>query len=73
MNQLIFLMPSYTEFLPSPDLDCLIKACGDNFGSLTKAPDLKWFKAIDRDVNIIAEGDLSDEAVARLWLGLNKK
>lgn len=60
----------------------LIEACGDNFGSVGRYVDMTGkyiWEAIQQDEIIDEEhakferGDTPEEAVAKLWLELNKK
>lgn len=64
----------------APVLSELIEACGAHFDSLQKwgsfnrytATDQKWC-AFAYERNVFASGETPEEAVARLWLALNKK
>jgi hypothetical protein len=72
---------SKTDFEWVPVLDHLIEACGDGFGGLIRLRDGTWNAAtpvITSEVgyhNPQTEcvGSTPTEAVARLWLALNKK
>jgi hypothetical protein len=57
-----------------PTLSELIEACGDRFDSLNKYQD-GWEAWADRDETsgIFKLGKSAEEAVANLWLELNKK
>ncbi len=52
-----------------PTLDELIEACGTNFGSLDKQHD-GWLASANYDQSCF--GETSAEAVARLWLALQR-
>lgn len=66
-----------------PNLSELIEACGDEFYNLTKSSILtKWYAKVSKKTEvdgqtfsrfIESEGSTPSEAVARLWLALNKK
>lgn len=68
------------ELLPVPSLSELIIACGDDFGSLTyetfkqyKTGVPGWFAREANELrNFNESGSTPEEAVARLWLSLNK-
>jgi len=53
-----------------PTLEELIVACGENFGSLNKQ-DAGWLASADCDRSCFAK--TATEAVARLWLALQKR
>ena len=53
-----------------PTLEELIEACGENFGSLKKQPD-GWLAYANYDQSYFAK--TSVEAVAHLWLALQKR
>lgn len=55
---------------PMPTLSELIEACGHNFWILQRDPITDTFVASFDDYN--EEGKTPEEAVARLWLALNK-
>ena len=68
------------DFCYIPTLEELIEACGYRFGSLTQSPRKTWYVTtvegkdnytyeLVRDI----ECSIPLEAVARLWLALNKK
>lgn len=54
-----------------PSLSELIEACGDSFWSINKTANGKWFAVAEEAP--VAKGDFPQEAVANLWLELNKK
>ena len=61
----------------TPTLDELIEACGEGFTALVNVYDDVWF-AGELDVGDsfkrgYGEGKTPEEAVAKLWLALNKK
>jgi hypothetical protein len=57
-----------------PTLSELIEACGDEFGSLSFVNGKYWsVTGGPRGICINTEGKTTEEAVARLWLELNKK
>lgn len=59
----------------SPTLSELIEACGEKFGML-RSPlgQRKWTAQGDGGESLVfTEGSTPEEAVARLWLALNKK
>jgi len=62
------------ETLFAPTLSELIEACGDNFETLYNREDsddsIIWFARSWNDK--IADGNTHEEAVANLWLELNK-
>lgn len=57
-----------------PTLSELIEACGDGFWGLINDG---LFKAFQKDIRVVNQmgfvGDTPEEAVANLWLELNKK
>lgn len=57
-----------------PTLSELIEACGEQFLSLEKNPD-GWLASSEEDGNMPVgiDGATPEEAVANLWLALNKK
>lgn len=57
-----------------PNLSELIEACGEGFDSLGKKNVQGWW-ATHRNKNSLTHfsGSTPEEAVARLWLALNKK
>ncbi len=69
----------YEFDLARPTLSELIEACGDRFHSLLRyVPqvdeiDLIWRAYGYDDDQITARGKIPEEAVANLWLELNKK
>lgn len=62
-----------TSYLKIPTLSELIEACGDNFTEVAKVThkDFQWI-AFDRFHNG-GKGKTPEEAVAKLWLALNKQ
>lgn len=60
------------EDLPNPTLSELIGACGTGFSSLSFSS-TGWTVYGVGDNQIVVEGASPEEAVARLWLALNKK
>ena len=54
----------------APTLEELIEACGENFGSLDKQHD-GWLASANFNQNCFAKTPA--EAVARLWLALQKR
>ena len=62
----------------SPSLSELIKACGDRFAMIGREENY-WYARADEACNECSstqpsgEGDTPEEAVANLWLSLNKK
>lgn len=61
------------EILPCPTLSELIEACGDSFVNLTKSDKdwhCNWFDDHEGENTI---GGTPEEAVANLWLALNRK
>ena len=64
------------DFIAIPTLSELIEACGDRFYSVVRALPNDWRAFSDRDdANTIAtaDGSTPEEAVAKLWLEINKK
>lgn len=75
------------ELMYVPTISELIEVCADRFKSLIKNPEIvvggqpkpKWealspsFKIGDSDASYFGFGDTAEEAVARLWLALDKK
>lgn len=63
------------HFCNTPTLAELIEACGDAFGELIRIGNGQW-QATLFSFNSVKEGITqasAEEAVARLWLALNKK
>ena len=63
------------DYLKIPTLSELIETCGDRFGNLIKRKDNKW-EVCSSELNqwaSITEGQFPEEAVANLWLELNKQ
>ncbi len=61
----------------TPTLEELIEACGDKFGQLIKYVDgwvaeNNWKSFTEEGIVRQAKGSTPIEAVAKLWLGLNK-
>lgn len=59
-----------------PYLDELIKACGDGFYSLEQIPIKRGWRAIvfiSLEQHIYADGQTPEEAVAKLYLAINKQ
>ena len=57
-----------------PTLSELIEACGDRFWKLIKSYTYnKWSAITSEDTQIVVLGKTPEEAVANLWLELNKK
>ncbi len=55
-----------------PTLSELIEACGDDFGDLTRETDDRWI--VHKSGTLLAsQGGSPEEAVAHLWLALNKE
>lgn len=72
----IYLYEVTREVGNAPTLEELIEACGDQFYSLVFALDNDWRAFSEKDQwNTVAtaDGKTPTEAVARLWLALNKK
>ena len=71
------------EFAYSPTLSELIEACGDKIHGIHQAEDMYgetvWFATLKHDYRKFIsngpgrEGKTPEEAVANLWLALNKK
>jgi hypothetical protein len=61
------------EFVPFPTLSELISACGDKFMLVKFKGDSLWYSSDDIDSYADCEGKTPEEAVANLWLELNKK
>lgn len=63
-----------------PTLSELIAACGDGFAGLNYYSSMGWWEAFEKlyygasdDDEIVVKGSNPEEAVAKLWLALNKK
>jgi hypothetical protein len=58
-----------------PTLNELIKACGEKFGGLEHLPNegRNKYRAYTQPNGLSGYGETIEEAVARLWLVLNKK
>lgn len=58
-----------------PTLSELIQACEQEFEGLQQGvlKPIRWYAKSTRNEDEILEGETPDEAVARLWLALNKK
>lgn len=60
------------------DLSSLVEACGDRFSSLTRSPRNTWYVSwVENGSSVELVRDIEEstpeEAVANLWLELNKK
>lgn len=71
---------AYGDDLYFPTLSELIEVCGDRFGSLMRwSQDLskfkkrEWLASEEIDFGCKESGSTPEEAVAKLWLELNKK
>jgi hypothetical protein len=67
------LMTRPSDRIYAPTLEELIEACGIKFFSLEQATENNWhasYRITDKASN--ASGPTPNEAVARLWLALNK-
>lgn len=60
------------DILDRPTLSELIEACGDKFGQLDHYQNDEKWKAEAKEM-YMATGKTAEEAVANLWLVLNKK
>lgn len=56
-----------------PSLEELIEACGDRFGVLDHFNNGRWGAYVPRDIGTNGIGNTPSEAVAALYLELNKK
>jgi hypothetical protein len=73
-------LPAFTSEVYIPTLSELVEACGDQGFQLEKGrsgwggSEGNWnaSKAVDGKL-VISSGSTTEEAVARLWLALNKK
>ena len=66
--------PPNEDDVKVPTLKELIESCGDDFGTLTKGADLKLWQAFALGIKINSPlENTPEEAVAKLWLELNKK
>lgn len=63
------------EVVHVPSLEELIKACGDEFSRLVQTFEPKGWEAKSTEINqrIVQTGLTPSEALANLWLELNKK
>jgi hypothetical protein len=70
-----FLTYDGSDFWKLPTLSELIEACGDYFNSLTRVKVFKTGKVYWQDLRPLSrdEFDSPEEAVAKLWLAINKK
>lgn len=59
------------ELLPIPTLSELIEACGEDIEGLHRI-DVYWYAYSIPHIDKRVEGKRPEEAVARLWLELNK-
>ena len=69
-------IPEGTVFYAYPMLSDLIAACGNGFEALSKRSEVQWLAMSRLELPDKSQGRLGDspeEAVARLWLALNKK
>ena len=64
---------SFDVELYIPNLEELLEACGDAFSSLNRFPHVWTCHGYGKTSIEIKEGKTPTEAVARLWLALNKK
>lgn len=62
--------PADSCFVYLPTLEELIEACGKDFKSLEKDSVAPWYAL---GLMVRGQGQIPTEAVARLWLALNKK
>jgi len=69
-NENLAYEKEYTIYIPT--LSELIEACGEDFYALWVRGDNTWFACKDMG-DIGAEGSTPEEAVAKLWLAINKK
>lgn len=63
------------EAIHAPTLEELIEACGSDYFSMEECSPNRsgiWY-AKSRYVDVRTEGDTPTEAVAKLWIALNKK
>lgn len=69
-----FYHETFGEDISNPTLSELIEACGDKFASLSKGmfPNQWMCLGGTLEGNLKTGGDTPEEAVARLWLALNK-
>lgn len=61
------------ETISCPTLSELIGMCGNDFGSLEKTDSAPMWHAVKYPLNKVGHGETPEEAVANLWLELNKK
>ncbi len=71
LSEPIIRFPNRPKDSRLPTLSELIDACGGKFGALLVGPGLDLWTARGNGVEIHAP--TKEEAVARLWLSLNKK
>ncbi len=62
-----------TQDVYHPSLSELIEACGDSFGICEKAKGMNQWKAQSAGTFVKVIANTAEEAVANLWLELNKK
>lgn len=64
-----------SNFVSYPNLNELIEACGDKFHGMYKADDCiaHGFNSDDVFDDVYVHGQSFEEAVAKLWIELNKK
>jgi hypothetical protein len=68
------LVTRHSDRVYVPTLEELIEACGERFSGLTADWGVKDWTAHDtKDANVGGCGSTPTEAVAKLWLALNKK
>lgn len=60
------------DWLAVPTLAELIEECGEQFGELYRFPDSWLAESYSNDDHSEGSGDTPEEAVARLWLSMNK-
>lgn len=60
------------ETLPDPTLSELIEACGKDVGELMQSRDCSYWVVNDMKGKVSIKAEFPDEAVAKLWLKLNK-
>lgn len=67
-----FMEDEIRTLRPLPTLSELIEACGDEFKVLERVAKNKWI-IVGSDKRNPRLADTPEEAVAKLWLALNKK
>ena len=73
-----FLAGKMSEYYQNPTLSRLIEACGDDFKGLDKnaiweAQGIYWCCAEHGEGRKFGQGETPEEAVAKLWLALNRR